>query len=174
MSVALRLVGDSDVTDLTRLVVRNRDFMAPWDAMRGEQHFTEAGQRATVRQLLAAHEAGTCVPFVILADGEPVGRLTLNDVVRGAYQSAHLGYWVDQAVNGRGIASAAVAAVLPIAFGERDLHRLQAATLLHNARSQRVLAHNGFTPIGTAPRYVRIAGRWQDHLLFQRLAEEAA
>jgi ribosomal-protein-alanine N-acetyltransferase len=57
---------------------------------------------------------------------------------------------------------------------EAGLHRLQAGTLLHNAASQTVLRRNGFTPIGVAPRYLRIAGRWQDHLLFQLLADETA
>jgi len=52
------------------------------------------------------------------------------------------------------------------------LHRLQAATLLHNSGSQRVLADNGFERIGIAPQYLRIAGEWQDHLLFQLLLDE--
>ena len=34
-----------------------------------------------------------------------------------------------------------------------------------------MLAKNGFAEIGFAPRYIRIAGRWQDHVLHQRLAE---
>jgi ribosomal-protein-alanine N-acetyltransferase len=48
---------------------------------------------------------------------------------------------------------------------------VQAETLLDNARSQRVLAKNGFTGIGMAPGMIRIAGRWRDHLLFQRLRD---
>jgi ribosomal-protein-alanine N-acetyltransferase len=36
-------------------------------------------------------------------------------------------------------------------------------------RSQRVLEHNGFLRFGLAPQYLRIAGRWQDHVLFQKL-----
>ena len=63
-------------------------------------------------------------------------------------------------------------ATLDLAFGELGLHRVQAATLPHNAASQRVLTNNGFALIGVAPRYLRIAGRWQDHLLFQRLADD--
>jgi len=63
-----------------------------------------------------------------------------------------------------------VGEVLRLAFGELGLHRVQAATLLHNTGSQRVLKRNGFTRIGVAPRYLRIAGEWQDHVLFQRLA----
>ena len=51
------------------------------------------------------------------------------------------------------------------------LHRIQAATLLHNAASQRILNKSGFTQIGLAPLYLKIAGQWQDHLLFQRILE---
>ena len=71
---------------------------------------------------------------------------------------------------GRGVATAAVAAAAELAYGTCGLHRLQAATLVHNLGSQRVLQRNGFTLIGLAPRYLQIAGRWQDHLLFQRVA----
>jgi [ribosomal protein S5]-alanine N-acetyltransferase len=61
-----------------------------------------------------------------------------------------------------------------LAFGEAGLHRLRAGTLLHDVASQTVLRRNGFTPIGVAPRYLRIAGRWQDHLLLPLLADETA
>jgi hypothetical protein len=37
--------------------------------------------------------------------------------------------------------------------------------------SRRVLETNGFEPIGLARRYLQIAGKWRDHLLFQRTAE---
>jgi ribosomal-protein-alanine N-acetyltransferase len=58
-------------------------------------------------------------------------------------------------------------------FTHHDLHRLEAATLLDNHASQAVLRRTGFTLIGRAPGYLRIAGRWRDHLLFQRLADDA-
>jgi ribosomal-protein-alanine N-acetyltransferase len=43
---------------------------------------------------------------------------------------------------------------------------------VHNSASQRVLARNGFVQYGLAPRYLEIAGRWQDHLMFQRLRDD--
>lgn len=64
------------------------------------------------------------------------------------------------------------AEVIRRAFTEFGLHRLQADTLVHNGASQRVLARNGFSRIGLAPRYLRIAGRWQDCVLHQRLNEQ--
>jgi ribosomal-protein-alanine N-acetyltransferase len=51
------------------------------------------------------------------------------------------------------------------------LHRAEAGTLVHNIGSQRVLERNGFARYGLAPKYLRIAGRWQDHVLFQRINE---
>ena len=75
---------------------------------------------------------------------------------------------------GRGVATAAVRAVLAVAFDRLGLHRVQAGTLVHNTASRRVLAKNGFAEIGFAPRYIRIAGRWQDHVLHQRLADDPA
>jgi ribosomal-protein-alanine N-acetyltransferase len=96
------------------------------------------------------------------------------DPVRGPFLSGDLGYVVSRHVTGRGVATAAVAAMTRPAFGEAGLHRLQAGTLLHDAASQTVLRRNGSTPIGVAPRYLRIAGRRQDHLLFQSLADETA
>jgi ribosomal-protein-alanine N-acetyltransferase len=41
-----------------------------------------------------------------------------------------------------------------------------------NVASQRVLEKNRFTRIGLAPRYLRIAGSWRDHVLLQRTVED--
>jgi [ribosomal protein S5]-alanine N-acetyltransferase len=62
--------------------------------------------------------------------------------------------------------------VVDDSFTTQGLHRLEAATLVDNLASQAVLRRTGFTLIGLASRYLRIAGRWRDHLLFQRLADD--
>lgn len=170
--VSVRLVRPDDAADLAGLVVRSRAALAPWDPVRPESHFTEQGQAELVAEVLAAYAQGAGYPGLVLVDGEPAGRVNLSNVVMGAFRSATLGYWVDVEHQGRGVATAAVAALLRTAFGELGLHRVQAGTLVHNHASRRVLAKNGFAEIGLAPRYLRIAGRWQDHLLHQRLADD--
>ncbi|WNV77536.1 GNAT family N-acetyltransferase [Geodermatophilus sp. DSM 44513] len=167
--VTVRLVAPGDVAPLTALLVANRDHLAPWDPVRAPEYWTEQGQRVNTDRLLDLYELGGVLPGVVLLDGEVVGQVTVNNVVRGAFRSGDLGYWVSHHVTGRGVATAAVAATARWAFGDAGLHRLQAGTLLHNAASQTVLRRNGFTPIGVAPGYLCIAGRWQDHLLFQLL-----
>jgi [ribosomal protein S5]-alanine N-acetyltransferase len=163
-----RLVRFSDAPVLTELLRRNRDFLAPWNPVRPEQFFTVAGQRAGIEAVLNEHRQGTRLPQVILTeDGQVAGRITLNEIVRGPFQSCRMGYWVAAEHNGRGLATGAVQEIIRVAFEELGLHRIEAGTLLHNVRSQRVLERNGFVRFGVAPAYLNIAGRWQDHAMYQ-------
>lgn len=170
----LRLPTPADSSALAELQVRNRTYLAPWEPARPEGFFTDAGQRADLEAALERHERGDAAPFVILDDdGAVVGRLTLSGIVRGPFQSCAMGYWVARERTGRGLATDAVASALAHAFTALGLHRVQAETLLNNNPSQRVLQRNGFEQYGLAPKYLKIAGTWQDHLMFQRLADEA-
>jgi ribosomal-protein-alanine N-acetyltransferase len=171
MLVSTRLVSPEDVPALVGLLRANREFLAPWEPARTDDYFTNAYHDAAVRRVLAQHQTGDAVPHVIVGDGEILGRITLTNVVYGSFQSANLGYWVAATANGRGVATTAVAALLRVAFVECGLHRVEAATLPHNIGSQRVLERNGFTRIGIAPRYLQIAGQYQDHILYQRLVD---
>jgi ribosomal-protein-alanine N-acetyltransferase len=166
-----RLVTPGDAAEVAALFVANHDFLAPFEPFRPAEFYTADGQRAYLEDVLRQHDAGMCVPHVIVLDGRIVGRITLSGIVRGPFLSASVGYWVAESANGRGVASAAMAEIARLAFGELGLHRIEASTLVDNAASQRVLERNGFRRYGMAPRYLRINGEWRDHVLFQLLAE---
>jgi len=165
----IRLITADDAPPLAELLRENREFLAPWNPVRPDEHFSVAGQQQLIADLLEAHRQGLAVPQVILDGTRIAGRVTLTNIVRGAFQSGTLGYWLGEAHTGRGLATHAVAEVLRIAFDEFGMHRVEAGTLVDNVRSQRVLERNGFERFGLAPRYLNIAGRWQDHLMFQVL-----
>ncbi|MFD0782626.1 GNAT family N-acetyltransferase [Micromonospora azadirachtae] len=170
-----RLITLRDAPALAELLHVNRDFLAPWEPIRSEDYFTADGQHAVVRADLQQHEQGSKLPHVILDDsGGVIGRITLNGIVRGPFQSCAMGYWVSASHNGRGVATKAVREIVRVAFEELGLHRVQAETLLHNVRSQRVLERNGFVRYGMAPDYLNIAGRWQDHIMYQLVKPSSA
>jgi ribosomal-protein-alanine N-acetyltransferase len=169
----IRPLDLGDVPRLSALQTADREILAMYDYE--DAWFTPAGQRARLDALAPRVQAGVTHPFAILDDdGELAGTIFLNDVVRGRLQSAAVGYWVSSALTGRGLATAAVAAAVAHAFGDLGLHRVEAATLVENHASQRVLERNGFDRYGVAPRYLFIRGAWRDHILFQRTAEDQA
>ncbi|WP_010525293.1 GNAT family N-acetyltransferase [Nesterenkonia sp. F] len=172
MSATIRLLSVEDVEEATTLLQQNRDFLAPWEPIRDDDYFRAEKQLELARRSLDEYAQGRTYPAVILDGGAIVGRLTLSGITRGAFQSAAMGYWVSERANGRGIATRAVSEAVGVAFDELGLHRIQAETLFSNTASQRVLAKNGFRPYGVAPEYLRIDGRWRDHLLFQLIADD--
>lgn len=159
----------TDATALTALYAENRQFLAPWQPLRPEAYFSEAGQREAVGKALAQRESGSAVPLVITDAGAVVGTLTIASIIRGAFQSCSVGYWLAERAQGRGLATAALLEAAELAFGELRLHRIQAETLTHNVRSQRVLLRAGFAQYGVAPSYMHIAGAWQENALYQLL-----
>jgi [ribosomal protein S5]-alanine N-acetyltransferase len=172
--VALQAFGRGDVAELCDLRIRNRAFLAPWEPRRSNGFFTSAGQRAEIERDRQEWAADRTYAFAIVEreSGAMRGRIALANVVRGAWENATLGYFVDEAVGGRGYASEAVALAVRFAFGPCRLHRVQAAVMPKNARSRRVLEKNGFRHEGFSPRYLRLDGDWRDHNLFAITVEE--
>ncbi|SKA91979.1 [SSU ribosomal protein S5P]-alanine acetyltransferase [Agreia bicolorata] len=168
-NITLRLLRSGDADAVAQAYTRNRQHLAPWEPERAEEFFTTAHQSTVVTTQLEHYEAGTGLPLVLSVGEHIVGRVNLSNIVRGPFQSASVGYWIDASHTGRGLASAAVEALVAYSRDELGLHRLEASVLLHNAASRRVLERAGFQSIGVAPTYLQIAGLWQDHLLTQRI-----
>jgi len=170
MSSRTRPLTLEDAPQLADLVRTWREFLAPWEPDRDESWFTVDGQRTMIERGLEDQQRGAaCLHVILDDDGCVVGRVSLNNVVRGPFLSCHLGYWLAEPATGRGLATAAVQELVALGFTELGLHRVQAGTLLHNVPSQKVLHRNGFARFGLAPAYLKIAGRWQDHYLYQLL-----
>ncbi|GHB26134.1 GNAT family N-acetyltransferase [Streptomyces chryseus] len=164
--ITIRPATPDDAPALADAVLRNRERMRPWEPYRPPNYYTVEGQA----QRLAD---GTKRWFALDAEAI-VGVATLSGTALGPLRSASLGYWIDGAYTGRGLATNLVDEVCRAAREQLGLHRIEAGTLLDNHASQRVLAKSGFEPIGTAPRYLHIDGAWRDHYLFQRILHDDA
>ncbi|MGI5341518.1 GNAT family N-acetyltransferase [Streptomyces sp. CA-181903] len=171
--VVLRLATLDDAGGLARAYSENRDHLRPWEPHRAPEFFTAEGQTARLGELTELRREGRMVPWVLDDEREGiVGIVNLSNIVRGAFQSGSLGYWVAARRAGRGLATAAVTAVCRTAADELGMHRVEAGTVIANTASQRVLAKCGFERIGTARNYLRIDGAWRDHYLFQRILHD--
>jgi [ribosomal protein S5]-alanine N-acetyltransferase len=96
-------------------------------------------------------------------DDEIVGWLNVSEIVRGALQSAFLGYGGVAAHTGHGYMTEAVQLVVRDAFGPLGLHRLEANIQPGNLASIALARRCGFEKEGFSPRYLKVGGRWRDH-----------
>ncbi|MET9642118.1 GNAT family protein [Streptomyces syringium] len=157
---------------------RNRDWLRPWEATippppPGGIVARRPTYRQMVRHLRAEAQAGRMLPFVIEYRGQLAGQLTVAGITWGSMCSAHVGYWVDRAVAGRGVMPTAVALAVDHCFRTVGLHRVEVCIRPENLPSRRVVEKLGFREEGLRPRYLHIDGAWRDHLVYVLTAEEA-
>jgi ribosomal-protein-alanine N-acetyltransferase len=157
--------------------MENEAWLTPWEPSAEtawSQRHTPTAYRAMRRAAARRARVGMSLPFALRYEGRLAGQVTVDNIVRGALRSGHLGYWVDSAVAGRGVTSLAVALVCDHAFGPVGLHRLQADIRPENGRSRRLVERLGFRQEGLLRGYLDIDGAWRDHLAYALLAEDAA
>lgn len=104
--------------------------------------------------------------------GRLVGLFSLNNIVRGVFQNADAGWRVSAEFVGRGLGSEGVTGLLDLAFGPLNLHRVQANIQSSNVASLKVAQKCGFRSEGLARGMLHIAGRWCDHVMHAKLANE--
>ncbi len=166
--IYLRALLLDDVESLLDLRLRNRSFLRPFEPIQSDKHFTLDGQVEAVQQLVENWNQGAGYGFGIFFKdtNQLIGRVNLSNVVRGAWQSCTIGYFIDKSSTSRGLMTEAVRLACKFAFEEADLHRVQAAIMPQNIASLRVIEKNGFHYEGLAKYYLKINGRWEDHLIF--------
>jgi ribosomal-protein-alanine N-acetyltransferase len=171
--IQIRPLVREDAESLLELRVRNRSFFTPFEPLQPESHFTLEGQRQLIEGVITNWEQGTGYGFGIFLrkTGELIGRVNLSNVVRGAWQNCTIGYFLDQAFNGRGYMTEAVRLAVEFAFTEADLHRVQAAVMPRNEASIRVVERVGFRYEGYARYYLQINGIWEDHKIYSLTKE---
>jgi ribosomal-protein-alanine N-acetyltransferase len=143
--------------------------------VRDRSFWTRAGQALELDLDAQAWAAGSAYAFAVLdtsAGDRLIGRIALANVVRGAWQNATLGYWIDVDSSGRGHGTRAARLILAFAFEDAGLHRVQPAIIPRNTASQRLAEKAGFRREGRAARYLNINGVWEDHDIWAMTAEE--
>jgi [ribosomal protein S5]-alanine N-acetyltransferase len=150
---------------------RNFEWLAPWEAT-PPRDGTALAFPAMVRNLTSQARRGQMLPFVVTYEGRLVGQLTVGGITWGSLCAAHIGYWVDSAVAGRGVMPTAVALVTDHCFGAVGLHRIEINIRPENTASLRVVEKLGFRDEGLRRSFLHIDGAWRDHRAFALTAED--
>lgn len=168
----LKRPDETRAEELAEYRVRNRAFLAPFVPQRPESYYTAQTCRGTLEQAAKDWDTGKAFFFFLYRKEEPdklVGSVSLTEVVRGFFQSCFAGCQMDGELINQGYMTEAVKAVADYAFCQLNLHRIEANIMPRNARSLRLAQKCGFEQEGLAKDYLRINGKWEDHVHMVRL-----
>lgn len=173
--VLLRPLGLRDARAWNEVRARNADWLRPWEAtFPPESAASEQIPTFTmmVRRLRREARQGVTLPFALVHQGRFAGQVTIGGIAWGSLRSAYIGYWIDQAIAGRGVMPVAVALALDHSFDALRLHRIEINIRPENAASLRVVEKLGLRCEGSRQAYLHIDGDWRDHLTYVVYADE--
>ncbi len=173
-AVWLRPPKAADFEDWSRVREKSRAFLVPWEPVWPADVLTRASFRRRLKRYAQDARDDRGYSFFIFRqdDNALVGGVNLSHVHRGVSQSCSMGYWMGEPYARRGYMSDAVSATVSFIFEELGLHRVEAACVPANVPSRDLLRKVGFHEEGQARKYLKINGRWEDHILFAYLASD--
>lgn len=163
----VRLALPADVPAIVRYYLENRDRLREFDPERPDYFYEERFWKMQVRQNVedyAADRALRLFVFPAHEEARVIGNIGFSNFVRGVGQYCTLGYSIDGEFEGKGMMAEALRAALRFVFGTLHLHRVEANYMPHNRRSGDLLRRLGFVIEGYSRDYLRINGRWEDHV----------
>ncbi|MDN7243675.1 GNAT family protein [Planococcus sp. N028] len=170
----LRTLAVDDAEEMVQLLLRNRDYWAIYEPRHRDSYFTVAVQREKIREAIYQARENREYSFGVFEHGSNrlIGHISLYGIKRLPFLSALVGYSVDEAYIGKGIATEAVRLMVAFGFEQLRLHRLEAYVSPQNLGSIRVLQKSGFQNEGLLREFLHINGVWEDHFHFAMLESE--
>ena len=170
-AIRLRAPRMADYAAWAHLREVSREFLQPWEPTWPSDDLARAAFRRRLDLYQRDQDLGVGYAFLVFrkADGALAGGITLRNILRGVAQTGTLGYWIGAPYARRGHTLEAVETVTRHSFARLGLHRLEAACCPENVASRRLLLKAGFELEGKARGYLKIDGRWRDHILFGRV-----
>ncbi|HYG71795.1 MAG TPA: GNAT family protein [Actinomycetota bacterium] len=164
--VVIRGLRADDEAEYLERIRASRRLHRPWAYL--------ADSPDAFRELLVRAAAPSERIYVICRseDGAMAGIASLSQIFLGNFRSAYLGYSGFAPYDGQGYMTEGLRLVLKEAFGPLELHRVEANIQPENERSVALAERVGFRKEGFSPRYLKIGGRWRDHVRYAILAEE--
>jgi ribosomal-protein-alanine N-acetyltransferase len=157
--VTLRPLVVADFMQWQEVRTRNRDWLTKWEPRRplGAPDVVEsrAAFAARCRARDRERQLGAGYGFGIFNNHRFCGEINVNGVQRGPFQSAYVGYWIDEKCAGQGFVPESVVVIARHAFEDLALHRLQIAIIPRNTSSRRVVEKLDIRNEGVAVRYLR-------------------
>ena len=170
--VVLRPLRLRDANAWWEVRAANVAWLAPWEATSPDGGRPVRSFPALVRELNRQGRSGTSMPFVLEHAGRLAGQVTVGGITWGAMRSAHIGYWLDGRLAGRGLMPTAVALVVDHCLLGVGLHRVEVNIRPENAASRRVVDKLGFREEGLRREFLHIDGGWRDHLSYALTASD--
>ncbi|WP_346935013.1 GNAT family N-acetyltransferase [Clostridium sp.] len=165
----LKVIDESYANLVLDYFNRNREHLKKFDPLRNESFYTIENRKKALTQELIDIDNGTQLRLWIFKKYDTnfrniIGTICFNHIIRGYFQSCHVGYSIDYKEINKGYITEVLKKGIEIMFNEYNLHRIEATVMPNNYSSLNVLNKLKFQDEGLSKKYQKINGKWEDHI----------
>ena len=163
----LKVLDESFADEALDFYERNKVHLKEWESTKNEEFYTRKFHEELLAKDFAAVQSSSCLRLWIFKKSDTariIGSVAFSNIVRGAFLSCFLGYKLDKDELNMGYMTEAIRKGIEIMFDDFGLHRIEANIMPKNKRSLRVVEKLGFVNEGIASKYLKIDGKWEDHI----------
>jgi ribosomal-protein-alanine N-acetyltransferase len=156
-----------EAQEVLAFYLRNDHHLSPWDPEKPKEFFTLDYWQHWLDRAYVDAQKEQAIRFLLRqnSDQRLLGFASFTNIERGHFQNCRLGYKLDHEFQGQGLMTEALRLGIDFVFEELNLHRIEANYIPRNLASGRVLEKLGFEKHGVAKNYLKINGKWEDHVL---------
>jgi len=169
----LKVLGEEAVSQVAEYYKRNRDFFKRWESSKRDDFFSESYQKMLLKLEQEDIENGNRMKLWIFnrKNNKIIGFLNFGNIIRGAFDSCFLGYKLDKDETGKGYMTEALKEGMAFYFDVMKLHRIEVNLMPQNTLGIKAVERVGFIKEGISEKYLKINGKWEDHLHYVMLKE---
>lgn len=167
--LVLRTMNEDEAFKSLNFYKENKDFLQPYEPIRTPVFYTLEHHQRIVRLEQEDMDALKSLRLWMYKKSDaayttPLGNFAFSNIIRGIFQSCFLGYKLDESYMGQGYMTEALTEGIRIIFQDYGLHRIEANIMPSNAPSLNLIKKLGFEEEGLAKQYLKINGKWEDHI----------
>lgn len=166
--VILRLPEMKDSYEIIKYYLDNKEYLSPYEPLKSEDFYTVKFWELDIENRIKDYKEGRSLRMFVFDKTDNttvIGVVNFNQIVRGAFHAAYLGYNIAEQKQGQGYMTESLNLAIEYVFTDLNLHRIMANYMPHNRRSGNFLKRLGFNIEGYARDYLYINGYWEDHIL---------
>lgn len=163
----ITVLGPEKANLVSNYYIENQEHLAPWEPEREPNfHSIESWEKRLKDHQTDFLDKKAVHLFALDQEqNEIIAACAFTNIAYGPFMACYLGYTVAKIFEGKGFMHEALKAGIDFMFNQYKLHRIMATYIPSIIRSENVLKRLGCEREGYARSYLKIAGRWQDHML---------
>lgn len=170
--VILKSLMPNDAHELTEYYIKNKKYFQQYEPRKSSDFYSVERQKKLLTESQRQFFNGRTIDTGIFFEDKLIGRITLNNIIHGAFKSGMLSFSIEQTKQSEIYIKKSLEVFLEYAFNEYNLHRIEAAVLVENEKSSSLLESLGFKFLGINENYMIVNGIWRDFVIYYLMEED--